>query len=62
MVCILTCYVRRFANDQISGSFKDEQLSYVMEALKFQYGFNYEITGNNVTINKSNQLKIKMSL
>ena len=47
------------ANDQISGSFKDEQLSYVMEALKFQYGFNYEITGNNVTINKSNQLKIK---
>jgi len=30
-----------------------------MEALKFQYGFNYEITGNNVTINKSNQLKIK---
>ena len=73
MVCILTCYVRRLrseehtsellcpeiANDQISGSFKDEQLSYVMEALKFQYGFNYEITGNNVTINKSNQLKIK---
>ena len=47
------------ANDQISGSFKDEQLPYVMEALKFQYGFNYEITGNNVTINKSNQLKIK---
>ena len=37
----------------------DEQLPYVMEALKFQYGFNYEITGNNVTINKSNQLKIK---
>ena len=36
------------ANDQISGSFKDEQLPYVMEALKFQYGFNYEITGNNV--------------
>ena len=29
------------ANDQISGSFKDEQLPYVMEALKFQYGFNY---------------------
>ena len=47
------------ANDQISGSFKDEQLPYVMEALKFQYGFNYEITGNNVTINKSNQLKIR---
>ncbi len=47
------------ANDQISGSFKDEQLPYVMEALKFQYGFNYEIIGNNVTINKSNQLKIK---
>lgn len=45
------------ANDQISGSFKDEQLPYVMEALKFQYGFDYEITGNNVTINKSNQLK-----
>lgn len=42
------------ANDLISGSFKDEQLPYVMEALKFQYGFTYEITGNNVTISKSN--------
>ena len=47
------------ANDQISGSFKDEQLPYVMEALKFQYGFNYKIIGNNVTINKPNQSKIK---
>ena len=52
-------YGVHIANDQISGSFKDEQLPYVMEALKFQYGFNYEITGNNVTINKSNQLKIR---
>ena len=43
------------ANDQISGSFKDEQLPYVMEALKF----NYKIIGNNVTINKPNQSKIK---
>lgn len=43
------------ANDPITGSFKDEQLLYVMEALKYQYGINYEITGNNVTINKSNQ-------
>lgn len=42
------------ANDRISGSFKNEQLPYVMEALKMQYGFSYEITGNNVTINKSN--------
>lgn len=45
------------ANDRISGSFKNEQLPYVMEALKIQYGFNYEITGNNVVINKSNKLK-----
>lgn len=43
------------ANDRISGSFKNEQLPYVMEALKIQYGFDYEITGNNITINKSNQ-------
>lgn len=42
------------ANDRISGSFKNEQLPYVMEALKMQYGFSYEITGNKVTINKSN--------
>lgn len=42
------------ANDRISGSFKNEQLPYVMEALKMQYGFTYEITGNKVTINKSN--------
>lgn len=41
------------ANDPISGSFKDEQLPYVMEALKFQYGFDFEITGNHVTITKS---------
>ncbi|WP_129732361.1 FecR domain-containing protein [Parabacteroides goldsteinii] len=47
------------ANDRISGSFKNEQLPYVMEALKIQYGFNYEITGNNVVINKSNKLKNK---
>lgn len=40
-------------NDPITGSFKDEQLPYVMEALKIQYGFEYEITGNNVIINKS---------
>lgn len=45
------------ANDPISGSFKNEQLPYVMEALKFQYGFDYEITGNTVTINKPNRLK-----
>lgn len=42
-------------NDRISGSFKNEQLPYVMEALKIQYGFNYEITGSNITINKSNK-------
>lgn len=42
------------ANDLITGSFKDEQLPYVMEALKMQYGFNYTISGNKVTINKSN--------
>ena len=46
-------------NDPITGSFRGEQLPYVMEALKIQYGFDYEITGNKVTINKSNQLKIK---
>lgn len=44
-------------NDPISGSFKNEQLPYVMEALKFQYGFDYEITGNTVTINKPDRLK-----
>lgn len=44
------------AGDRISGSFKNEQLPYVMEALKIQYGFDYEITGNNITINKSNKL------
>lgn len=40
------------ANDQISGSFKDEQLQYVLEALKIQYGFRYTISGNNVIIGK----------
>lgn len=45
------------ANDRISGSFKNEQLPYVMEALKMQYGFHYEITGNNITINKITNLK-----
>lgn len=42
------------ANDRISGSFKNEQLPYVMEALRMQYGFTYEITGNTITINKYN--------
>lgn len=45
------------ANDRISGSFKNEQLPYVMEALKIQYGFDYEIAGNNIKINKSNNQK-----
>lgn len=45
------------ANDRISGSFKNEQLPYVMEALKMQYGFQYEISGNNITINKITNLK-----
>lgn len=48
---------QEIANDRISGSFKNEQLPYVMEALKMQYGFDYEISGNNITINKSNKLK-----
>lgn len=47
------------ANDRISGSFKDEQLPYVMEALKFQYKFDYEITGNQVIISKSKNIKNK---
>lgn len=42
------------ANDRITGSFRNEQLPYVMEALKIQYGFDYEIAGNNITISKSN--------
>lgn len=42
------------ANDRISGSFRNEQLPYVMEALRIQYGFRYEINGNEVIINKSN--------
>ena len=49
---ILMC--QDIANDLISGSFKDEQLPYVMEALKMQYGFNYKITGKNVIISKTN--------
>lgn len=40
-------------NDRISGSFKNEQLPYIMEALKIQYGFQYEITGKNIIIKKS---------
>ena len=43
------------ANDRISGSFKSEQLPYVMEALKIQYGFEYEIEGNIVTVNKNHK-------
>lgn len=50
----ITLLCPEIANDRISGSFKNEQLPYVMEALKMQYGFTYEITGNNITINKSN--------
>lgn len=53
----ITLLCPEIANDRISGSFKNEQLPYVMEALKIQYGFNYEITSNNITINKSNKLK-----
>lgn len=45
------------ANDRITGSFRNEQLPYVMEALKIQYGFDYEIAGNHITISKSNSLK-----
>lgn len=45
------------ANDRITGSFRNEQLPYVMEALKIQYGFDYEIAGNNITISKSNSFK-----
>ncbi|WP_085537659.1 FecR family protein [Massilibacteroides vaginae] len=50
----ITLMCPEIANDLISGSFKDEQLPYVMEALKIQYGFNYELTGNNVIITKVN--------
>lgn len=45
------------ANDRITGSFRNEQLPYVMEALKMQYGFDYNIAGNNITIKKYNNLK-----
>lgn len=56
----ITLLCPEIANDRISGSFKNEQLPYVMEALKMQYGFQYEITGNKITINKSANLKKKM--
>lgn len=45
------------ANDRISGSFRNEQLPYVMEALRMQYGFRYEINENEIIIDKSNHLK-----
>lgn len=45
------------ANDRITGSFRNEQLPYVMEALKMQYGFDYDIAGNNIIIKKSNNQK-----
>ena len=38
------------AEDRISGSFKNEQITNVMEALKIQYKFNYSIHGNEITI------------
>lgn len=53
----ITLMCPEIGNDLISGSFKDEQLPYVMEALKMQYGFSYEITGKNVIINKTNLKK-----
>lgn len=40
------------ASDIISGSFKNEPLSYVMEALKMQYKFSYTINGNKIIISK----------
>lgn len=36
--------------DRISGSFNDEQINAVMEALKIQYKFNYTIHGNEIVI------------
>lgn len=44
-----------FANDLISGSFKNEQLTYVMEALRIQYGFLYKINESEIIINKLNK-------
>lgn len=53
----ITLMCPEIANDLISGSFKNEQLHYVMEALKMQYGFDYRITGNNILIDKADKLK-----